>query len=567
MDNRLDEGLDNASNPANEQKDETKNFLAQFSKINFAKHFAIFMTLFLCAIVILVVLFWLYQPQKRPIQTKDSSELFEVLDFLDNQDIKYSLKNNTIYVAQKEYEDIKLSLSRSGVITQNDDGAGILMQNMGFGVSQRLEKERLKHSREQMLARAIEEIKSISRARVLLAIPKDSVFIGKKSQASATVVVTVKSGVTLGQEEIDSVVGIVASAVDGLSAQKINVSDNSGRLLNSGTQDRESIQNKKEFELIKKREREYLKKIDSIMIPLVGLGNYTAQVDLTMDFSYLEQTKRRYNPDLPALRSEMVFEEETNGNSMAGIPGALTNQPPLNSNIPEVAKESLAYSLNKPKNLRKEATRNYELDTAISHSKKQLGTITRLSVSVAINYKSKEQKQDEETTIVDFPYSDDAIKNIRRLLKGGIGFDALRGDTLEVMSMPFVKDIELSKEKTPIWLKPWFAEYAKIAATIFIMILLIYLVIKPTIKKIFAEKDALLAESDNLASLENDLIVADKELNSVDDIGSSLIDGKLQLPDVDKNKDLLQMVRDLVENEPELSIQVIRGWLDTSAKK
>src|SRR5690606_3056344 len=106
-----------------------------------------------------------------------------------------------------------------------------------------------------------------------------------------------------------------------------------------------AARSRKEYEIEKHRETEYLQKIDSILIPVLGLGNYTAQVDVSMDFTAVEQTQKRYNPDLPAVRSEMTVEENSVGGIAAGIPGALSNQPPLDSNIPEQANSNNAKSV------------------------------------------------------------------------------------------------------------------------------------------------------------------------------------------------------------------------------
>ena len=210
-------------------------------------------------------------------------------------------------------------------------------RDMGFGVSQRLEGERLKHAREQQIARTIEEISSVNRARVLLALPKENVFARREKKASATVVLTAQRGRVIAGEEVDAIVDIVASAVQGMEPSKVTITDSNGRLLNSGSQDSMSARARKEYELERQREQEYLKKIDAILIPVIGLGNYTAQADVSMDFTSVEQTQRRYNPDLPAVRSEMIVEQNSTGSVNTGIPGALSNQPPLESNIPEQA--------------------------------------------------------------------------------------------------------------------------------------------------------------------------------------------------------------------------------------
>ena len=176
-----------------------------------------------------------------------------------------------------------------------------------------LSAERLNFSRETQLARTIEELQDVSRAKVLLAIPKENVFARREKKPSATVVLTMKRGRTLSGEEVDSIVDIVASAVNGLEPSRVTITDQNGRLLNSGSQDAASARTRKEYEIENKREQEYMEKIDTIMMPIVGYGNYTAQVDVVMDFSVSEETQKRYNPDLPAVRSEMTVEDNSIG--------------------------------------------------------------------------------------------------------------------------------------------------------------------------------------------------------------------------------------------------------------
>jgi flagellar M-ring protein FliF len=181
---------------------------------------------------------------------------------------------------------------------------------------------------------------AVSRAKVLLALPKENVFARREKKASATVVVTTRRGSMISSGEVNSIVDIVASAVQGLEPDRVTVTNSNGRLLNSGSQGAESARSRKEYDLEKKRESAYIEKIDSILIPVLGLGNYTAQADVSMDFTSVEQTQRSYNPDLPAIRSEMTTEENSVGGFIAGIPGALTNQPPADANIPERANGS-----------------------------------------------------------------------------------------------------------------------------------------------------------------------------------------------------------------------------------
>ena len=366
-------------------EEQKSGFAASMGNVDFLRQITLIMALGICLAIAIFVIIWANQAEYRFLTKLPTEQLIKTMDYLDANKVEYKQENNTISVPSDVYSDVKLLLAREGLTDDPQSGSDILMQDMGFGVSQRLETERLKHGREQQLARTIEELRAISRAKVLLAIPRENVFAKKAITPSATVVLTLHRGRLLSDEEVDSVVDIIASAVNGLDPNRVTVSDQNGRLLNSGSQDSVSSRSRKEFDMEQKREKEYRDKIDSILIPVVGLGNYTAQVDVLMDFSNTEETQRRYNSDLPALRSEMKVEDNTIGGGMGGIPGALTNQPPLDASIPENAVGGNQQKA-MPSRKHLESTKNYELDEAISHTKQQAGVIRRISVSVALDY-------------------------------------------------------------------------------------------------------------------------------------------------------------------------------------
>ena len=318
----------------NEQKSSAFGF---FTNADILRQIILILALAISLTLVVFILLWGKEPEMRPLGTYPTAELIETLDFLDQEKIDYTINGDTVSVSAEQYQNIKLRLRRSGLTTTELQGDDILMQDMGFGVSQRVERERLKLGRERQIARALEEFKQVSKAQVLLAIPKENVFAKRNKKPSATVVLTVRNSAALSQENIDSMVQLVASAVQGLEPTRVTLTDQNGRLLNSGSQDMLAAKGRREFEMVKNHEREYRTKIDSILMPILGVSNYTAEVDVSMDFSVTEQTQKRFNPDLPAVRSEMLLERQSFGNGNQGIPGALTNQPPLDADIPEEA--------------------------------------------------------------------------------------------------------------------------------------------------------------------------------------------------------------------------------------
>ncbi|REL28818.1 flagellar basal body M-ring protein FliF [Thalassotalea euphylliae] len=541
-------------------EEQKSGFAASLGNVDVLRQLTLIMALAICLAIAVFVIMWANQPEYRILSKLPTQQLIETMDFLDANQVDYKQANNTISVPADEYQDIKLLLARQGLTDEPSEGTDIIMKDMGFGVSQRLESERLKHSREKQLAYTIEQLQSIQRAKVLLAIPRENVFARKQKSPSATVVLTLARGRVLSEEEVDSVVDIIASAVQGMSPNRVTVTDQNGRLLNSGSQDSVSSRSRKEFEIEQKRETEYMEKIDSILIPVVGLGNYTAQVDVTMDFTNTEETSRRYNPDLPALRSEMQVEDTSIGGSLGGIPGALTNQPPLASDIPENATGNGDQPV-APSRKHSESTKNYELDESISYVKQQTGVIRRISVSVALDYISSTNAEGETAQA---PRSVSELANIRRLLQGSIGFDLQRGDTLEVVTLPFSRIDLGEEEEVPIYEQPWFMQALKLVMGALVIIVLIVAVVRPMLKRLIYPDQTPADYGDK--SLDSHVDLGDETMDMLtSDFDAEAVgfapDGSLQLPDLHRDEDILKAVRALVANEPELSSQVVKSWL------
>jgi flagellar M-ring protein FliF len=536
-------------------------FSATLGNVDVLRQLTIIMALAICLAIAVFVIMWANQPEFRILTKLPTQQLIQTMDFLDANKVEYVQESNTISVRSDEYQQVKLMLAREGLTNEPDQGTDIIMKDMGFGVSQRMETERLKHGRETQLARTIEQLQTITRAKVLLAIPRDNVFARKQKSPSATVVVTLLRGRMMSEEEVDSVVDIVASAVQGLTPNRVTVTDQNGRLLNSGSQSSSSSRSRKEFEIEQKRESEYMDKIDSILIPVVGLGNYTSQVDVTMDFSNSEETSRRYNPDLPALRSEMKVEDSSIGGGLGGIPGALSNQPPLESEIPENATGNANSQKVMPTRKHSESTRNYELDESISYTKQQTGVIRRITVSVALDYHNA---VDEEGVKTQTPRTVQELANIRRLLQGSIGFDLQRGDTLEVVTLPFSRVDMGQEEIVPIYLQPWFMQVVKMVMGGIVILVLILAVIRPMLKRLLNPDQTPSDYGDK--SLDSHIDLGDETMDMLtSDFDAGAVgfapDGSLQLPDLHRDEDVLKAVRALVANEPELSSQVVKSWL------
>lgn len=514
----------------------------------------------ICVALIVMLFFWVREPDMRPLGAYETEELIPVLDYLDQQKQQYKLDGNTILVPVSDYNSLKLSMVRAGLNQNRQAGDEILMQDMGFGVSQRLEQERLKLSRERQLAKAIEEMRQVNKARVLLALPKQSVFVRHNQEASASVFLTVRTGANLKQEEIDAVVDMVASAVPGMKPSRVTVTDQHGRLLSSGSQDPVSAARRKEQELEKQQEEALRGKIDSVLIPILGLGNYTAQVDIELDFSAVEQTRKVFDPNTPATRSEYTLEDYNNGNVVAGVPGALSNQPPADASIPQDVAQMKDGSVMGQGSVHKEATRNYELDTTISHERKQSGVINRQTVAVAVKSRSSVNPDTGEVTYT--PLSEADLNSIRQVLIGTVGYSENRGDLLNVLSMPFAEPEMEQIVDVPIWEHPNFNDWVRWFASALVIIIVILVLVRPAMKKLInpaADNDDQMYGPDGMpigADGETSLIGSDIDGGELFEFGSGI-----DLPNLHKDEDVLKAVRALVANEPELVAQVVKNWM------
>ncbi|WP_293633499.1 flagellar basal-body MS-ring/collar protein FliF [Shewanella sp. CG12_big_fil_rev_8_21_14_0_65_47_15] len=543
------------------QQEHKSGVMGSLGGVDMMRQITMILALAICLALAVFVMIWAQEPEYRPLGKMETQEMVQVLDVLDKNKIKYQIEVDVIKVPEDKYQEVKMMLSRAGI-----DGAAsskdFLTQDSGFGVSQRMEQARLKHSQEENLARAIEQLQSVSRAKVILALPKENVFARNTSQPSATVVINTRRG-GLGQGEVDAIVDIVASAVQGLEPSRVTVTDSNGRLLNSGSQDGVSARARRELELVQQKEAEYRTKIESILVPILGPENFTSQVDVSMDFTAVEQTAKRFNPDLPSLRSEMTVENNTTGGSSGGIPGALSNQPPMESNIPQDATAEATESVTAG-NSHREATRNFELDTTISHTRQQIGVVRRISVSVAVDFKPGAAGENGQVARV--ARTEQELTNIRRLLEGAVGFSTQRGDVLEVVTVPFMDQLVEDVPAPELWEQPWFWRAVKLGVGALVILVLILAVVRPMLKRLIYPDSVNMPEDsrlgNELAEIE-DQYAADTlgMLNTKDAEYSYADDGSILIPNLHKDDDMIKAIRALVANEPELSTQVVKNWL------
>lgn len=541
-----------------------------------------FLVLFVAAIIFAVISFsssGKAPESERRLGQYSTQDIGSVLDFLENEGYKYRLSGNTISVDVKDYNEITEKMLRQGIALpqeKTDEGDQIIMSDTGFGVSQRMENERIKHGREVQLARAIERIDGVQHATVLLAIPKENVFAREKSRPSAAVVVTLKQNAYLTPENVNSIRFLVSSSVHNLMSKDVSVTDQQGRQLSAEIKT-DTAENKlqREFEIRTMREAQYRDKLDTILAPMLGLGNYSSEVDVTLDTTVQEETSQLYNPDSQAVRSETLKEQSGNDEKTNpyGVPGSLSNQPPANASIPQQLKNGTANAASTTSDNKKEsreAVRNYEVDTTLRHTVRPSNVVQRLTVSVAVDYV---KQLDKDGNITYVPRSQEDLDKIADLVRGGLGLNESRGDFVKVETVSFPHgDI---KPPLPWYEQEFFYRLVRIGGSIIIVLIVIIFIIRPLLNKLLHKDEDELNpdvdqdELDSQSALDGyddfNLIAKNKEL--ADQVYTINHEGGIELPNLHKEADLLKAVRTLASNEPQLTAEVIKDWLEEDFKE
>lgn len=520
----------------------------------------------------LLVVLWLREPLMRPLGPVDRENALAIVSMLEQLKVPYRMENDgSISVAQEDYSRVQMQLAAQGLEVGGAEVDKLLARDSGFSVSQRLEQARLLRTQEIRMARTIEQFAGVRAAEVHLALPKEAVFLRDNERPSASVLLNLYSARSLDAEQIRAIVDLVAGSVPNLDASRVTITDQFGRLHHSGSMSQDEIQSSKEFAESRKRSEELRKKVERILEPIVGAGNYTVEMHVDMDFSAQEATQKVYNADLPALRSERVLNEQNATAGAQGVPGALSNQPPTPATAPEVAgaaNTAVTAATGGNGSKREEAERNYDHDTTISHTRSQIGVVRRVTASIGLDYVAPAAATPADTTD---PAAAAAparqarasadIANITRLVQSAIGFDAQRGDIVEVQSFPFVRaEVPEEPQSIPLWEQAWFQMLFKPLLGLIIAVVFVLGVLRPVMRRLSGEEQS--AEALRQATLAG----MGPEGMRDDTLSLSGPGGSLSLPPpVTTELDSVARAKAVVQSDPTLVAQVVKSWMEKDA--
>ena len=387
-----------------------------------------------------------------------ASEKAKMLDALTaaGYDATVDPATGNVLVPTSDFHEAKLSLAAQGLPSSTPDGYSEL-SNLPMGASRSVEAMKLKQAQEVEIARSISAMRDVIGARVHLALPEKSVFVRDRMDPTASVFVQLGQGRSLDELQVQAILNLVSASVAGLSRDDVTVIDQNGRLLSNSPDDPASILSDTQLQYRMRLENIYRSRIESILTPLVGLGNATAQVNIEIDFTRTEITEETVDPKQNALVSEQNALDLTTKKEARGIPGALSNDPPaeveLTTDADEVDPNAKAENYGDPggmnnNNLETRSSRevkNYEVSKKIQTTQKPSTQLMKIDAAVLLR---QPKIIDPETgLLVSHPYDEQKLEEIRALIKSTVGLQDDRGDTLAISTTdvePVLSEIALN---------------------------------------------------------------------------------------------------------------------------
>ena len=469
----------------------------------------------------------------------------------------------------------RLSLASAGMPSDRNIGFELLDEEQPLGTSQFMENARYRRSLEGELARTISSIAAVRSARVHLAIPKSTVFLRDKREPRASVFIEAFQGRSVGEEQVRAVANLVVSSVPELSLSNVTVVDQRGNLLSDFDSDPKYAEAARQIEYTRQIESDLLQRVNGLLAPIVGEQKFRAEVSIDLDFTQVEQAAEIYNPDLPAIRSEQTTSERSQlaGNS-SGVPGALSNQPPLTGNPNSRVDPVTGEALPEPTRSRVLETRNFEIDRTISYTRNAVGEVRRMTVAVAVddllasaNDLDTEEEGDTPTLRNGkLPWEAVDLERLTVLVQNAVGYDVTRGDRVIVVNTPFLR--ETPEVAAPIALKLWEQDIFWLGLKWFLgvaaFLVIIFMVLRPTLNRL-TENSKKIKELEGQHQAALNAVLANND-GLTETVGP---DGKVTLTSSNKNllpspedrlEDQIEMVRSMVADDPDRVAQVIQGW-------
>lgn len=509
---------------------------------------------------VLAITLWSSQGDYRPLFSgladKDGGAVIGALSTLQ---VPYKHEaGGTILVPANQVYELRMKLAAQG-LPKGGTGNAVgfeLMDKSSIGQTQFNERLNFQRGLEGELTRTITAMSDVADARVHLAIPQQNGFFREQQKPSASVMLTLRGGRTLDRAQIAGIVHLVSSSVPELHPKAVSVLDQTGALISQTGADNATGLDSQQLQYKTQVEAGYNKRIFELLEPVVGRENLRSTVTADVDFSQTEATAEEYRPNQgpntqAAVRSSQSNESNNASNATAtGVPGAATNQPPVPATAPvNGASAPLQAAQGGAGNGsgRREQVTNYEVDKTVRVTRGAVGNVKRLNAAIVVNHRSVTDAKGKTTQQ---PVSADEITRLTDLVKEAMGFSAERGDSVKVISAPFVVD-KTEPADTPFYKQPWLLDIARSAivplAFVAIALIAVFGMIRPAIKAATAKPEA------------------EEKPETVDEVvdDEELLPGGAGMPRLEApvHNEKLDRARLLARDNPVAVANIVRDWM------
>ena len=505
----------------------------------------------------------------------DPQDSGQIIQTLQSKNIPYDIKagGKQIFVPGDQVLQLRVSLAESGLPGGGSVGYEIFDNNQGIGTTNFVQNINLVRALEGELARTIGAMRNVRGARVHLVMPRRELFSLEKQEASASVVLQVQGSARLGNEQVQAIQHLIAAAVPGMDPQKISVLDDRGQLLARGNGDSASAAAGTADEMRVGFENRMRQAIIELLERTVGLNRVRAEITAEIDYDRVVENAEIFDPDSQVARSTQTVQENENS-SENDDQDTVTVQ----NNLPETEATAAGAGTSAASQVsRTEETVNFEITKTIRNRIKESGQIKRLSVAVLVDGKYVENNDGDK---VWQPRAADELAQLETLVKSAVGFNEQRGDSVEIVNMQFVKLEPLEFDDGSLFLgisKEEFMQLAEILVLAVVGLLVILLVVRPVLTRLFESMPTALAggpagalgdqEGVALAQLTGPEATADMaellEEDEEDEEDDSLLDQMIDINQVEGRvrASSLKQIGEIVDKHPEEAIAIVRNWM------
>ncbi len=522
-----------------------------------------------------LIIFRISAPQMAPLYSglsfDDSAAIVSELQTL-NIDYELRSEGETILVNRDEITQIRMELAKSGLPTRGQVGFEIFDKQNNLGATSFVQNINQVRALEGELARTISSLARIKTARVHLVLPQRELFKRDKKDPSASIVLGVRG--ELSASEIRAIQHLVSSAIEGLSPSRVSIVDDAGRLLASGAGEDDAMG--AVSSLMQERtiniENRIRTNIEKMLSDVLGDGRVRVQVSAEIDLNRSTITSETYDPESQVVRSTQI-RELSNEASGPALQGGVS----IANELPGASDGANTTGGTSEQSKTTEEVVNYEISKIVETSVKEAGAIKRLSIAVVVDGR---YVQDANGAMTYEPRSEDELAQLTALIRSAVGFDANRGDQIEVVNMQFAERPELTQLGTAApglfdFTKDDLINFAEMLVTLLISIALLFFIARPLVKRILEPEDSLLSPSQGQLTHIDGEVQTGQQMGSdgspltQEEIGENESKtpawvGQAKQMGEEQAKTLNEVGKVIAEN-PKQSAMIVRNWLGESA--